>query len=303
MTTKNGVITNDNERLGIANKVSMTTLNINIVLAIVKVLAGLAAKSNAMIADGVHTVSDVVTTVAVLVGMKFSTMPEDEHHPYGHEKIESIVAKMLSIVLMATAVGIGYSGIKTIALGEYNRPGMLAIYAAIFSIVSKEWMYRYTVKAADKISSAALKADAWHHRSDAYSSIGTLVGIAGARLGFTILDPVASLVVCILIVKVAISIYVQSFNQLIDRAADHETVERMKDTILTVEGVKNVDMVKTRMHGSKYYVDVEISVDGEMSVKSGHTIAEKVHHIIENEINNVKHCMVHVNPHRDNIDE
>lgn len=288
----------ENERKIIANKISFTTLIINVILSVIKIIAGIVAHSNAMIADGVHTVSDVITTIAVIVGMNFSTKPDDAEHPYGHEKIEAVVANLLSLMLMVTALGIGYSGIQTIIQKSYTRPGVLAIIAAIISIVSKEWMYHYTLKAADKIQSSAMKADAWHHRSDALSSIGTLIGISGAALGITILDPIASLIVCLLIVKVGIDIFVQSFNQLIDRAADKQTIEKIKENIWAVEGVKNVDEVKTRMHGSKIYVDVEIAVDSMNTVGQGHEIAENVHQCIERTVSNVKHCMVHVNPYK-----
>lgn len=289
----------EKERLKVANKVSGTTLTINVVLAIIKIIAGIIAKSNAMLADGVHTVSDVITTVAVMIGMRFSTKPEDEDHQYGHEKIEAAVAEMLALVLLFTAVGIGYAGIKAILEGDLGKPGLLAVGAAIFSIVSKEVMYQYTVKAAKQINSTALKADAWHHRSDAFSSIGTLIGIIGARLGFSVLDPLASLVVCILIVKVAIDIFVQAFNQMTDKAAEQSVVDQIMKNIWEVDGVLNIDEVKTRMHGSKFFVDVEIAVDSNCTVGEGHKIAETVHHIIEDNVDNVKHCMVHVNPFKD----
>lgn len=292
----NEKVFDDKKRLDIANKVSFITLVTNIVLAVIKVIAGVIANSNAMLADGVHTVSDVGTTVAVIIGMKFSTKPDDEEHPYGHEKIEAIIAKLLSAILFLTAIGIGYSGIKTIINRDYSRPGILAVIAAVISIISKEIMYRYTVTAAEKINSGALKADAWHHRSDAFSSIGTLIGIGGAMLGFEILDPIASIVVCILIIKVAVSIYIQSVNQLIDRSADAETIKNIKTNIINIDGVLNVDSIKTRMHGNKYYVDVEIVVDRDLTVGQGHEIAQNVHDSIEKNFEGVKHCMVHVNP-------
>ncbi len=287
----------DSIRLREANKVEYTTLAANMILSVIKVTVGFLASSAAMIADGIHTVSDVITTVAVIVGMKFSSLPDDEEHPYGHEKIESVVAKMLSLVLMATALFIGYSGIRTILRHQYTRPGIMAVAAAVLSIAVKEIMYRYTIKAADKLNSAALKADAWHHRSDAFSSVGTLIGIAGARIGFPVLDPLAAIVVCFMIIKVGCSIFIQSFNELIDRAADRETNEKMKNTIRQINGVRKIDMLKTRIHGSKIYVDVEIAVDAQCSVKEGHIIAEEVHDNIEESFSNVKHCMVHVNPY------
>lgn len=171
---------------------------------------------------------------AVMIGMVFSTKPDDKDHPYGHEKIEAEVGKLLSMALMATGIGVGWASVNTIINGSYTKPGVLAAIAAVLSIIVKEWMYHYTVRAAKKINSPAMKADAWHHRSDALSSIGTLVGITGAMLGLPILDPLAGLIVCVMIMKVSFSIYVQSLNQLIDKAAKtpmwHPSVRLLKES-------------------------------------------------------------------------
>lgn len=287
-----------NERMEVVNDVGMKTLIANVILSVVKIIAGFVAQSSAMIADGFHTVSDVVSTVAVMVGVKFSEKEADEGHPYGHERIESVVTVLLSLMLSFTGVGIAVTGIKTIINQDFTTPGTLALVAAVLSILVKELMYRYTVIAAEKINSTALKADAWHHRSDAFSSIGTLFGIAGAMVGFKILDPLAGIVVSILIIKVGIEILMQGLNQLIDRAADNDTINTIKNTIINIKGVIGIDDIKTRLHGSKLYVDVEIAVDGEISVKEGHSIAENVHKKIENALPDVKHCMVHVNPYK-----
>lgn len=286
-----------NERLNIANKVSLITIIVNIVLSIIKISAGIFARSSAMMADGMHTLSDVLTTLVVIVGMKFSSKPDDTDHPYGHEKIESGASVILAFLLILTALGIGISGIKTIYHGTYVKPGIMAAAAAVLSIVTKEWMYRYTIKAANKINSSALKADAWHHRSDALSSIGTLIGIVGAIIGFGILDPLAAIVVCIMIAKVGLDLYKSACNQLFDKAADKETVDKITKTIMSVDGVKNIDDLKTRIHGPKIFVDVEIAVDADMDVTQGHLIAENVHQEIEKDFSDVKHCMVHVNPY------
>ena len=287
-----------NERMEVVNDVGMKTLIANVILSVVKIIAGFVAQSSAMIADGFHTVSDVVSTVAVMVGVKFSEKEADEGHPYGHERIESVVTVLLSLMLSFTGVGIAVTGIKTIINQDFTTPGTLALVAAVLSILVKELMYRYTVIAAEKINSTALKADAWHHRSDAFSSIGTLFGIAGAMIGFKILDPLAGIVVSILIIKVGIEILMQGLNQLIDRAADDDTINTIKNTITNIKGVIGIDDIKTRLHGSKLYVDVEIAVDGKITVKEGHSIAETVHNKIENTIPDVKHCMVHVNPYK-----
>ena len=283
-------------RLKVGNRISKNTIIANFVLAIIKVSIGIISKSNAMMADGVHTLSDIISTIVVMIGLKFSTQPEDKEHPYGHEKFEPVVSKILSSLLLITGLGIGYTGLKLVFSGEINIPSRIAIYAALLSVAVKEWMYRYTVKGAEKIDSAALKADAWHHRSDALSSIGTLIGIAGARLGFPILDPIAAVVVSVLIIKVAIEIYLQAVNQLIDKSADKEVIEKISSKILSVDGVINIDELKTRVHANKLYVDVEISVNANLSVYEGHEIAENVHLQIEKMGMKVKHCMVHVNP-------
>ena len=289
---------NGKDRMDVVNDVGMKTLIANVILSVVKIIAGFVAQSSAMIADGVHTVSDVISTVAVMIGVKFSEKEADEGHPYGHERIESVVTVLLSLMLSVTGFGIAFSGIKTIVYREFTTPGALALAAALASIVVKELMYRYTLKAAEKINSTALKADAWHHRSDAFSSIGTLVGIGGAILGLQILDPIAGIIVSVLIIRVGFEILMQGLNQLVDRAADGDTIKNIEKNIENVKGVLRVDDVKTRLHGSRLYVDVEISVDSNITVGEGHSIAETVHKNIEKTIPDVKHCMVHVNPYK-----
>ncbi len=289
---------NGKDRMDVVNDVGMKTLIANVILSVVKIIAGFVAQSSAMIADGVHTVSDVISTVAVMIGVKFSEKEADKGHPYGHERIESVVTVLLSLMLSVTGFGIAFSGIKTIVYREFTTPGALALAAAFASIVVKELMYRYTLKAAEKINSTALKADAWHHRSDAFSSIGTLVGIGGAILGLQILDPIAGIIVSVLIIRVGFEILMQGLNQLVDRAADGDTIKNIEKNIENVKGVLRVDDVKTRLHGSRLYVDVEISVDSNITVGEGHSIAETVHKNIEKTIPDVKHCMVHVNPYK-----
>ncbi|EDS77745.1 cation efflux protein [Clostridium botulinum C str. Eklund] len=265
-------------------------------LAIGKTIVGFIGKSNAMISDGIHSASDVLSTICVMVGLKLAKKPEDKRHPYGHEKFEPIVAKLLALILGLTSIGIGYKAIKDIMVGIYSTPSIIAVYAAIISILIKEWMYWYTVRGAKRIQSSALMADAWHHRSDALSSVGSLIGILGARFGYLILDPIASIVICLVIMKVSVDIYIDATNQLMDCSADNETVNKILKNILNVEGVIKIDVLKTRVHASRMYVDVEISVDKNLSVSEAHDIAEKVHNKVEITTDRVKHCMVHVNP-------
>ncbi|MGH4050788.1 MAG: cation diffusion facilitator family transporter [Clostridium sp.] len=287
---------NNEKRFRIGLKVSKITIFVNIILSAVKLLAGIIGRSGAMIADGIHSLSDVLSTIAVMIGLKLAKEPADESHPYGHEKMEPVMAKILASILLITALLIGFNGIKSILNGTTVIPTRIALYAAILSIITKEWMYKYTLKGAKKIDSSALMADAWHHRSDAFSSIGTLIGIAGARMGYPILDPIASLVICIIISKVAINIYKQAINQLVDHCADANTIQNIKNKIEETIGVISLDELKTRVHGNRLYVDVEICVDKNLSVCQAHDIAERVHNTTESLDNRIKHCMVHVNP-------
>lgn len=282
--------------LEIAKRISVVSIIWNVALSVIKVIAGLLGNSGAMIADGIHSISDVATTVLAFFGVKMASKSADEDHPYGHEKIEPVMGKMLAIILFITAAGIMYKGAQTIISGHVETPKGIAIYAAILSIVIKEWMFRYTIKGANEINSGALKADAWHHRTDALSSVGSLVGIAGAMMGYPLMDPIAGVAIGLLVMKVAIDIYIQSVKELIDTAADKEVVDKLRKTILSVEGVMCVDDLKTRIHASRLYVDVEIGVNRYLSLHDAHIIAEDVHDLIEKDFESVKHCMVHVNP-------
>ena len=187
-----------------AMRVSRISIAVNVGLSIFKLIAGILAHSGAMISDAIHSASDVLSTVGVMVGVHLAGRKSDQEHPYGHERMESIVSILLAVFLAAVGIGIGWSGLQDILSGEYNSlpvPGMLAAAAAILSIAVKEWMYWFTRAAAKRINSPALMADAWHHRSDAFSSVGALIGIVGARLGFPVLDSIASVVICLFIVK------------------------------------------------------------------------------------------------------
>lgn len=282
-----------------AMKVSFINILGNFILSIFKFFAGVLGSSSAMISDATHSLSDVLSTFVVMIGIKTSNKESDETHQYGHERFETISALILSILLLVTGVLVGFSGIAKIVSGikgNLETPTLIALAAAIISILVKEAMYWYTKITAKKINSNALMADAWHHRSDALSSVGSLIGIAGAKLGFPILDPIASLIICIFIIKVAINILKDSTYRLVDKSVDEETLENMKFIILNVEGVIDIDLIKTRLFGTKIYVDVEISADKDRTLASSHDIALKVHDEIEKNFKNVKHCMVHVNP-------
>ena len=277
------------ERLEIGVRVIKNTIIGNFILAFIKILIGFIARSTAMLADGMHSLSDVVTTIGVIIGLKLSHKEADKSHPYGHERIESITSLFLSTVLFLVAISIGYSGIIKIINHNYVTPGFSAIIAAITSIIVKELMYWYTIKYANEINSPSLKADAWHHRSDALSSIGALIGIAGARMGYPFLDPLVAIIIALVIIKVAFDICKQSIAQLIDEAASEDDVQVIIDKINSIDGIYEIKNLKTRQHSNRLYVDVDISVD-----------ATYVHNLIE-EDSRIKHCMVHVNPYYKNI--
>jgi cation diffusion facilitator family transporter len=285
----------------LAVKVSIVTIFWNILLSAFKLLAGVLGHSAAMISDAVHSLSDVLSTFIVIIGMKVANKEADKEHPYGHERFECVAAIILAAILCATGVGIGYGGIKTITSGGYQKlmiPGTIALVAAVISIIVKEGMFWYTRAAATKLNSGALFADAWHHRSDALSSVGSFIGIFGAQLGFPILDPLASLAICFFIVKAAFDIFRDAIDKMTDHSCDDSTLERIRSLILAQEMVYGIDLLQVRLFGNKMYVDVEINTDGNMSLYQSHEVAHIVHDCIEHQFCNVKHCMVHVNPEK-----
>ena len=282
-----------------ANRVSAVTILGNTVLSVLKFLAGIVAHSNAMISDAVHSASDVFSTVVVIIGIRLSAKESDKEHPYGHERLECVAAIILAMVLFIKGLGIGIKAARNILSGDYASlqiPGIPALIAAVVSIVSKEGMYWYTRYYAKKIDSSALMADAWHHRSDAFSSIGALIGITGARFGFPIMDSVASLVIFLFIVKAALAIFKDAVDKMVDHSCDEEMERQLKDCVMEIENVLGIDLLQTRIFGNKIYVDVEIQVDGSYTLQKAHTIAESVHKNIEQNFTKVKHIMVHVNP-------
>lgn len=289
----------EKDRSSLLNRISFVSILVNVALSAVKILAGIFGRSGALVADGIHSVSDVVTTVLAYVGVKMSDKLDDDDHQYGHEKYEPVMGKLLATVLFITAIMLAYSATKELQSGVIEKPTVLPLLAAILSIVVKEWMYRYTLKGAIILDSSALKADAWHHRSDALSSLGSFVGVGGALMGYTILEPVVTFGIAALIMKVAVDIYLQSVKALMDVAADNDTVQEIKSVINSVDGVQRIDELKTRIHGNRIYVDVEIAVLEDLTVKIAHDIAEKVHDMIEESNRKIKHCMVHVNPYED----
>ena len=281
----------------LANRVSVITIIVNLLLSLLKFIVGFIGKSQALVSDAVHSASDVVSTIAVMFGVNMSAKQSDTDHPYGHERIESIFSIILAMMLFVTGIGIGISAVKIIISGaDIEIPSKITLAAAAVSIAVKEWMYHYTKRTAKKINSSAMLADAWHHRSDALSSIGSLIGIGGALLGFKIFEPIASVVICIFIAKAAIDIFMDAVNRLVDHSCSDEEIEEIRKCIEEIDGVKRIDKLMTRRFGAKIYVDLEIAENPNITLLEAHKVAETVHDHIENKLPQVKHCMIHVNP-------
>ncbi len=285
-----------------AMRISLITMIGNIVLSILKLAAGLYAKSGAMISDAIHSASDVFSTIVVMIGINMAGKEADDDHPYGHERMESLAAILLAAVLAVTGCSIGWNGLQNIIAAiqgntaELVVPGWIALAAAVLSIAVKEWMYQITRITAKRLKSDALMADAWHHRSDALSSIGSFVGIGGAMLGFPVMDSIASVVICGFILKAAYDITAEAVRKMVDHSADHETEEAVRRLILSHEGVISLPMLKTRQFGAKIYMDVVMTADAALSFARAHDLAEEVHDAIEAQFPAVKHVMVHIEP-------
>ena len=284
----------------LATKVSVVSIVGNLILSILKFLAGVIAHSGAMISDAVHSSSDVFSSIIVIIGVHISSKESDKEHPYGHERLECVAAIVLATILAITGITIGYFTTIKLTSGSYKTmviPQTLALVAAIISIVVKEAMFWYTRFYAVKLDSPALMADAWHHRSDALSSVGALIGIGGAMLGFPILEPIASIIICLFICKAAFDIFKDAVEKMIDKSCDEALENEFRELILKQEGVLGIDLLQTRLFGNKIYMDIEISADEKLTLKESHDIAENVHDLLEETYPKIKHIMVHVNPY------
>ena len=283
----------------IAVRVSMVSITGNTVLSLLKMLAGILAHSGAMISDAVHSASDVFSSVIVIIGVKISAKDSDKEHPYGHERFECVAAILLAGILLVTALFIGHTALEHITGGSSKSlaiPGLSALLAAILSIVVKEAMYWYTRFYAKWLDSGALMADAWHHRSDALSSVGALIGIAGARMGYPVLDPIASLVICAFILKAACDVFRDAIRKMVDHACDDKMERALLCCAAAQSGVMGVDEIHTRIFGNKIYADIEIQADSQITLAESHAIARQVHNAIEAQFPKVKHILVSVNP-------
>lgn len=283
----------------VIRKLSLSSIIGNTVLSGFKAYAGVVGNSGAMISDAIHSFSDVLTTIIAFIGVKLSQKDADEDHPYGHERLECVAALFLGLVLMITGLGVGKVGVEHIMSGHYETlaiPSGIALVAAVVSIVGKEAMYWYTRYYAKLIDSAAFMADAWHHRSDALSSIGSFIGIAGAMLGFLVMDSIASVVICLFIIKVAYDIMKDAVVKMLDTSCGEEYEANIRSFVSDQGDVVGIDALRTRMFGNRVYIDMEIAVDGNKTLSQSHEIAERIHNELESEFTDVKHIMIHVNP-------
>ena len=283
----------------LALRVSRINIFNNIVLAVSKISIGVVAHSAALLNDGVNNAGDVISSVIASEGIAAAGKDSDAEHQYGHERLESVAAILLSGIIMVVGLGLLVDGVSSIIKKSYlNRPipGVLAVIAAIISIVVKEIMFLYTRWAAKKTESSALLASSWDSQSDVLATTGGLVGIVFARMGYPIADSIAAIIIALFILRVGVQVFRDGADQMVDRACKEETVQQIRSVILDQEGVRGLDLLRTRTFGSRCYVDVEISADGLQSLVDAHSIAERVHHAIEKNFPQVKHCMVHVNP-------
>ena len=281
-----------------SNKVTMLSILLNIGLTIMKILAGIFGNSTAIIADGLHSASDIITSIGILIGNKISRKPRDEEHQYGHEKAESLVAFVLAAVLIIVAVEIGYNGVVALFnLNEIQVPTLLPLIVALISIGVKEYQYQITIRVAKKINSSSLKADAWHHRSDALSSIAAFIGIGGAMLGFKILDPIASIIVAIVVVKVGIDILKSACDELMDSSISKQDISEIKSMIDNNQKIYGVKDFKSRKYGSVAYIDMSIFIDKSKTLEEAHEIADKLEKKIISNLGYIKEINIHTEPY------
>ena len=284
-------------------KVTLVGGVVNVVLLLFKFVAGILGHSAAMVADAVHSLSDFVTDIIVLVFIRISGQPQDKSHDYGHGKYETLAMTLIGVALLAVAIGILYSGAVNIVLwaqGEtLEAPGMLALWAALLSIIMKEGVYQYSIVKARRLNSQAVEANAWHHRSDALSSVGTAVGIGGAiMLGqrWTVLDPVASVVVGAFIVKVAVQLLRDGIGDLMERSLPDEVENEILSLAASVPGVDNPHDLRTRRIGNHYAIELHILMDGNISLCEAHDKASEVEEVLRQHYGKETHIAVHVEP-------
>ncbi len=293
----------NNSRQSEIYRVTIVGSVVNLLLLIFKFVAGIVGHSAAMVADAVHSLSDFVTDIVVILFVRLSSRPADEDHDYGHGKFETLATLFVSLVLLGVAVMLFVNGVVDIVSALHGEvletPGLVALIAAAASIVIKEILYRYTVRCGKKLNSQVVVANAWHHRSDALSSIGVLVGVAGAMLlggSWSILDPIAATIVSVFIAKVAYNLLMPSLEELLERSLPKEVEQRILDIILSVDGVSSPHHLRTRRIGNVYAIEVHIRMDGNLTLTQAHAVTTTVERLLKQEFGDSTHVGIHTEP-------
>lgn len=292
---------NEIDRAQSAKKITLFGAVSNLFLGIIKIITGWFGRSHALVADGFHSLSDLVTDGLVLLASYYGSRKADIDHPYGHQRIETAATLFLALLLILTGLGIAYDSLQHLLSGHHEKPADYVLLIIIFSIVVKEALYQYTSYVGKKIKSNLIIANAWHHRSDAASSLVVLVGVVGALLGYAYLDSVAAIIVGFMIVKMGGSLGWSSVRELVDTGVPEDVLEEIRATILSVPGVLTVHQLRTRCMAETILVDAHILVNGRLSVSEGHYISSKVHEALLEKIHQIADVTIHVDPENDDI--
>jgi cation diffusion facilitator family transporter len=285
------------DRLRALNRVTLLAAVINSVLTLVKAAVGLLGGSSVLIADAVHSLSDLATDVVALLSLRVASKPPDEEHPYGHGRYETVGTAILGLVLLGVAAAIAWEASSRFA--ESVVPARITLWVAGLSIVPKEWLYRITVRAGRRLESPLVVANAWHHRSDALSSVAALAGIAGARMGFPILDPAAAVVVAAMIAMMAVSLLAGAIREVTDTALQRDMLRDLGAGIRRLPGVVNLHELRARRMGPRVLVDLHVQVDAATTVSDGHQVAERVRQFVFREQRGISEVLVHIDPEPD----
>ncbi len=283
-----------------ALRATIVNSSTNTLLAIFKIIVGYFGHSQALIADGIHSFSDLITDALVLFAARIGDQMPDKEHPYGHRRVETIAAIIISIVLIGVAAGIAYDTIHHILAKKHLlKPDIYVVIVAVISILANEGLFRYTLYEGNKINSDLLRTNAWHNRSDVLVSIIVLVSVVGTMFGITYLDSIGALVIAVLILKMGIKLIWQGTKELIDTGVDEEMLHNITQAILSIPGVRAIHQLRTRSHGGTIFVDVHIQVSPNISVSEGHFISEKVHIYLIKNFQEIDDVTVHIDPEND----
>ena len=294
----------ESETVRLKSRATLVAALVNVFLAVVKVSAGVLGQSSALIADGIHSLADLLSDAVVLVAIKLGSKRPDQDHPYGHARFETLATVVLGCGLIVVAAGISWDAVSRIlGDGPLLIPDQLALCVAGISIVCNEWLFHFTQKVAKKTRSKLLLANAWHHRSDAISSIIVLVGIAAMLLGYGYADAIAAVLVSLMIAKIGVSLMVDSLKELVDTAISDDEIEALRQAISVIDGVINIHLLRTRHMGEDIYVDLHIQVDSYISVSEGHMIADTVRNQLLEQFRNIADVLVHTDPEDDEVKE